>query len=187
MKIIKGMLVLMKGEKVAANLYQLKGEIMEEAEASVASHSPKRKLIPGITKVSLPFYEYCVINKQHRLKFNASNSRSVSILELAHSDVWQARRNQKVVHYSIHSSIEWSGRADEQNLVRKSKTNVNNFEDTDGDVDGKASQLFRPSYIWKSYGYRLWDPTAYKVVVNKDVVFMEDKIQEIEEGDSTTR
>ncbi|GKG36798.1 hypothetical protein Tco_0446971, partial [Tanacetum coccineum] len=26
-------------EKVAANLYQLKGEIMEEAEASVASHS----------------------------------------------------------------------------------------------------------------------------------------------------
>nr|GEV75137.1 Gag-Pol polyprotein [Tanacetum cinerariifolium] len=27
-------------------------------------------------------------------------------------------------------------------------------------------------------GYRVWDPTAYKVVVSKDVVFMEDKIQE---------
>ncbi|GJR87113.1 gag-pol polyprotein [Tanacetum coccineum] len=114
MKVIKGALVLMKGEKVAANLYQLKGEIMEEAKASVASHSlshrvavswhqklghmseqgmkilVERKLIPGLTKVSLPFCEYCVISKQHRLKFKASNSRSVSVLELVHSDVWQA-------------------------------------------------------------------------------------------------
>ena len=106
MKVIKGALVLMKGEKVAANLYQLKGEIMEEAEASIASHSPshrvvvswhqklghmseqgmkilvERKLIPGLTKVSLPFCKYCIISKQHRLKFQASNSRSVSILEV---------------------------------------------------------------------------------------------------------
>ncbi|GKA12670.1 reverse transcriptase domain-containing protein, partial [Tanacetum coccineum] len=36
-------------------------------------------------------------------------------------------------------------------------------------------------------GYRLWDPTSHKVVVSRDVVFMEDKIQENEEGDSTTR
>ncbi|GJU32733.1 retrovirus-related pol polyprotein from transposon TNT 1-94 [Tanacetum coccineum] len=114
MKIIKGALVLMSGEKVAANLYQLKGEIIEEAEASVASHSPshrvavtwhqklghmseqgmkilvERKLLLGLTKVSLPFCEHCVINKQHRLKFNTSNSRSVYVLELVHSDVWQA-------------------------------------------------------------------------------------------------
>ncbi|GJU27956.1 gag-pol polyprotein [Tanacetum coccineum] len=84
MKIIKGALVLMRREKVAANLYQLKGEIMEEAEASVASHSPthrvtitwhqklghmseqgmkilvERKLLPDLTKVSLPFCEHCV-------------------------------------------------------------------------------------------------------------------------------
>nr|GEW85307.1 retrovirus-related Pol polyprotein from transposon TNT 1-94 [Tanacetum cinerariifolium] len=113
-KIIKGTLVLMIGEKVATNLYQLKGEIMKDAEASVASHSPShkvtiswhqklghmseqgmnilvdKKLLPGLTKVSLPFCEYCVISKQHRLKFKASNSRSVSVLELVHSDVWQA-------------------------------------------------------------------------------------------------
>ncbi|GKC30499.1 retrovirus-related pol polyprotein from transposon TNT 1-94, partial [Tanacetum coccineum] len=86
MKIIKGTLVLMRGEKVAANLYQLKGEIMKETEASVASHSPshrvaitwhqklghmseqgmkilaERKLLPGLTKVSLPFCEHCVID-----------------------------------------------------------------------------------------------------------------------------
>nr|GEV81204.1 retrovirus-related Pol polyprotein from transposon TNT 1-94 [Tanacetum cinerariifolium] len=92
MKIIKGALVLMRGENVAANLYQLNGEIIEEGEALVVSHSPshrvavtwhqklghmseqgmkihiERKLLPGLTKVSLPFYEHCVISKQHRLK-----------------------------------------------------------------------------------------------------------------------
>ncbi|GJZ26033.1 gag-pol polyprotein [Tanacetum coccineum] len=255
MKIIKGALVLMRGEKVAANLYQLKGEIIEEAEASVASHSPshrvavtwhqklghmseqgmkilvERKLLLGLTKVSLPFCEHCVISKQHRLKFKTSNSRSVYVLELVHSDVWQApvqslrgakyfvsfiddysrrcwvypikkksdvfevfkvykaqaRRYQKAVHNIIHSSTEWCGKADEQNLVRKSKRNVSNFKDTDRDVDGKAGKLFRPSYIWKSCGYRLWHPTTHKVVVSRDVVFMEDKNQENEEDDSTTK
>ncbi|GKG22034.1 gag-pol polyprotein, partial [Tanacetum coccineum] len=44
MKIIKGALVLMKGEKVDANLNQLKREIMEEAEVSVASHSPSHRV-----------------------------------------------------------------------------------------------------------------------------------------------
>ncbi|KAL5841892.1 hypothetical protein ACOSQ3_012495 [Xanthoceras sorbifolium] len=37
MKIIRGALVLMKGEKTAANLYILKGETLQEAQASVAS------------------------------------------------------------------------------------------------------------------------------------------------------
>ncbi|GKF48841.1 gag-pol polyprotein [Tanacetum coccineum] len=50
----------------------------------------ERKLLPGLTKVSLPFCEYCVIIKQHRLKFKTSNSRSAYVLELVHSDVWQA-------------------------------------------------------------------------------------------------
>ncbi|GJV90693.1 retrovirus-related pol polyprotein from transposon TNT 1-94 [Tanacetum coccineum] len=114
MKIIKGALVLMRGEKVAPNLYQLKGEIMEEAEALVALLSPshrvvvtwhqklghmseqgmkilvERNLLPGLTKVSLPFYEHCVISKHHRLKFKTLNSRSVYVLELVHSNVWQA-------------------------------------------------------------------------------------------------
>ena len=34
--------------------------------------------------------------------------------------------------------------------------------------------------------YRLWDPTAQKIVISKDVIFMEDKIQ-MEENDSTLK
>ncbi|KAK9103029.1 hypothetical protein Sjap_020283 [Stephania japonica] len=114
MKISRGALVLMKGEKVVANLYLLMGETLQEGEASVASSCSsersamiwhqklghmseqgmkilvEKKLLPSLTKVSLPFCEHCVTSKQHRLKFNTSNSRSKAILELVHSDVWQA-------------------------------------------------------------------------------------------------
>ncbi|GMJ14768.1 hypothetical protein HRI_005146000 [Hibiscus trionum] len=112
MKVFHGALVVMKGEKIAANLYMLKGETLLEAEASVASCSSdstmlwhrklghmseqgmkvlvEQKLLPGLTKVSLPLCEHCITSKQHRLKFNTSNSRGKAVLELVHSDVWQA-------------------------------------------------------------------------------------------------
>ncbi|XP_052200838.1 uncharacterized mitochondrial protein AtMg00300-like [Diospyros lotus] len=114
MKVIRGALVLLKEEKVTARLYMLKGETLLEGEASVASSNPSEKstivwhqklghmseqgmkilvehsLLLSLTKVLLPFCEYCVTSKQHRLKFNTSNSRSKEILELVHSYVWQA-------------------------------------------------------------------------------------------------
>ncbi|KAL4324482.1 hypothetical protein GQ457_11G027590 [Hibiscus cannabinus] len=112
MKVFHGALVVMKGEKIATNLYMLKGETLQEAEAFVASCSSdpamlwhhklghmseqgmkvlvEQKLLPGLTKVSLPLCEHCITSKQHRLKFNTSNSRGKTVLELVHSDVWQA-------------------------------------------------------------------------------------------------
>ncbi|KAE8679683.1 hypothetical protein F3Y22_tig00111398pilonHSYRG00331 [Hibiscus syriacus] len=105
-------LVVLKGEKIAANLYMLKGETLLEAEAFVAScssnstilwhqklgHMPEqgmkvlveKKLLSCLTKVSITLCEHCITSKQHRLKFNTSNSRGKSVLELVHSDVWQA-------------------------------------------------------------------------------------------------
>ncbi|GJX56147.1 gag-pol polyprotein [Tanacetum coccineum] len=54
-------------------------------------------------------------------------------------------------------------------------------------LDPKSKKCLFLGYTNGVKGYRLWDPTAYKVVVSRDVVFMEDKIQENKEGDSTTR
>lgn len=114
MKILKGALVVMKAEKVVANLYVLKGETHQEGEGSTAlansfekstmmwhqklGHMSERglkilaeqKLLPGLKKVSLPFCEHCVTSKQHRLKFSSSSAKSKEILDLVHSDVWQA-------------------------------------------------------------------------------------------------
>jgi len=104
----------MKGDKIAVNLYMLKGETLQEGEVSVATSNPskrctillhkklghmseqrmkiltKRNLLQGLTKVTLPFCEHCIMSKQHRLKFNTFNSKKKANLELIHSDVWQA-------------------------------------------------------------------------------------------------
>ncbi|KAE8702857.1 Detected protein of unknown function [Hibiscus syriacus] len=112
MKVFHGALVVLKGEKIAANLYMLKGETLLEAEASVASCSSdsamlwhqklghvseqgmkvlvEQKLLLVLANVSLTLCEHCITSKQHRLKFNTSNSRGKNVLELVHSDVWQA-------------------------------------------------------------------------------------------------
>ena len=111
LKIIKGALVVLKAEKIVANLYMLKGETHQKTTASIASTSfveemtimwyqklchmlekclkvlSNQKLIPGLTKVFLPFCEYCVTSKQHRLKFNSCKAKSKVILKLIHSDV----------------------------------------------------------------------------------------------------
>ncbi|KAE8692644.1 hypothetical protein F3Y22_tig00110831pilonHSYRG00315 [Hibiscus syriacus] len=111
-QVFHGVLLVMKGEKIAANLYMLKGETFLEVEASIASCSSdsamlwhqklghmseqgmkvlvEQKLLPGLTNVSLTLCDHCITSKQHWLKFNTSNSRGKSVLELVYSDVWQA-------------------------------------------------------------------------------------------------
>ena len=46
-----------------------------------------QKLLLELKTVSLPFCEYYVISKQHRLRLSKSNARSKSILNLVHFDV----------------------------------------------------------------------------------------------------
>ncbi|GJW41071.1 hypothetical protein Tco_0066916 [Tanacetum coccineum] len=194
MKIIKGTFVLMRGENVAANVYQLKGEIKGEAEASILV---ERKLLPSLTNVSLPFGEHCGINKQHHLKFKTLNSRSVSVLELVHSDMWQA----SVQPLGGAKFSKFTKREFELDSGKKTKclrTNNQGEYTRDelilfaGKVESKGSSLHhmllnRIEYTDEVKGYRVWDPTAHKVVVNRDFVFLKDKIQENKEGDNTTR
>ena len=85
MKIVKGTLVLMKEEKIGANLFMLKRETLKEVDACVASNGKEstimwylklvhmskqclkilseRKLLPGLKSISLPFCEHCVTSK----------------------------------------------------------------------------------------------------------------------------
>ena len=99
LKVVRGALVVMKAEKLSANLYILMGETLLEGDVSVASTSQEnskkmwhhklghiserglkvlaeRNLIPGLKLVNLPFRKHCVISKQHRLKFAKSTAGS---------------------------------------------------------------------------------------------------------------
>ena len=111
-KIVKGALVLMKVEKIGTNLFMLKGETLQEADACVASNGEEstmawhlklghmseqglkilseRKLLLGLKSVNLPFCEHYVTSKQYRLKFSRFITRNKCILELVHSDAWES-------------------------------------------------------------------------------------------------
>ena len=113
LKVVKGALVVIKAEKIVANLYMLIGDTLQEVEALITSASQEemtvmwhrklgdmsecdlkilveRNLIPELKSVNLPFCEHCVISKQHRLTFGRLTALSKHILELIHFDVWES-------------------------------------------------------------------------------------------------
>ena len=53
-------------------------------------------------------------------------------------------------------------------------------------LDQKFKKCVFLGYVDGVKGYRLWDPTAHKVIISRDVIFTEDKLQ-IKEGDSTIK
>ncbi|KAH9714593.1 hypothetical protein KPL71_020713 [Citrus sinensis] len=71
-EIVKGALVLMKAEKIGANLFMLKGETLQEADACVASNGEESTMM------------------WHLKLGHISIARSKCILDLIHSDVWES-------------------------------------------------------------------------------------------------
>ncbi|KAE8705938.1 hypothetical protein F3Y22_tig00110415pilonHSYRG00197 [Hibiscus syriacus] len=284
--VFRGALVVLKGEKIVANLYMLKGETLIEAEASVASCSSdsamlwhqklehmseqemkflvEQKLLPGLTKVSLPLCEHCITSKQHRLKFNASNSRGKGVLELVHSDVYPIKKKSDVfsnfknfkarveldsgkknkcfrtdnggeytseefddfcrkegikrqltvantpqqngaeavntacylVNRAPSTAIVlktlmemWTGKpADYSNLhVFGSIVYVMYNSQEISKLDPKSRKCKFLGYADRVKGYHLWDPTARKVIISRDVIFVEDKLQRKEDDDSAEK
>ncbi|KAH9671607.1 hypothetical protein KPL70_017434 [Citrus sinensis] len=315
MKIVKGALVLMKAEKIGANLFMLKGETLHEADACVASNGEEstmmwhlklghiseqglkilseRKLLPGLKSVSLPFCEHCVTSKQHRLKFSRSIARSKCFLDLIHSDVWESPdismggakymvtfiddyfRRCWVYPIKKKSDIflvfkEYKARVELESGKRiKCLRMDNGGEYTDGEflafcktlteriramlkttglpnsfwaeaaktacyivnqspstaiglktamkmwtgkladysyiyafecpvyvmynaqekikLDAKSRKCIFLGYADGVKGYRLWDPTAHKIVISRDVIFIEDQLQRRDEDDSRVK
>ncbi|KAE8678429.1 Senescence-specific cysteine protease SAG12 [Hibiscus syriacus] len=308
MKVFRGALVVLKGENIAANLYMLKRETLLEAEASVASCSSdsamlwhqklghmseqgmkvlvEQKLFLGLTKVSLPLCEHCITSKQHRLKFNISNSRGKSVLELVHSDVWQSpvtslggakyfvsfiddysmrcwvypiKKKSDGFYLSKTSKCGWNLileiRSSVSKQIMEENTQAKNLMTFAGNKASKDSlekslwveavntacylvnraqstaiELKTPMEMWTGKpadysnlhifgsivyvmynsqeiskldpksrkckflgyadgvkGYRLWDPTVRKVIISRDVIFVEDKLQRKKDDDSTEK
>ena len=53
-------------------------------------------------------------------------------------------------------------------------------------LDPKSRKCLFLGYADGVKGYRLWDPTAHKVIINRDVIFAEDKLQSNEKDNSTS-
>ncbi|KAL5564149.1 hypothetical protein UlMin_027313 [Ulmus minor] len=110
LKVCKGALVVMKGEKVG-NLYKLLGDTVQGGAVAATHSKPsndntdlwdmrlghlreglhelhKRKLLNGMEGCKLDFYKICVMGKQRRVSFSTSSHTSKGILDYVHTDVW---------------------------------------------------------------------------------------------------
>ncbi|KAH9725675.1 Integrase catalytic domain-containing protein [Citrus sinensis] len=239
MKIVKGALVLMKAEKISANLFMLKGETLQEADACVASNGRVNDDVASQTWSHVR---------------TRSIARSKCILDLIHSDVWESPDismggakymatfiddySRRCWVYSIKKKSdvfpvfkEYKARVElESGKKIKCLRTDNGGKYTDGEflafsiglkttmemwtgkpadysylhafgcpmyvmynaqertkLDAKSRRCIFLGYADGVKGYHLWDPTAHKIVISRDVIFVEDQLQKRDENDSTAK
>ncbi|KAK9010183.1 hypothetical protein V6N11_036697 [Hibiscus sabdariffa] len=126
MKVFHKAFVVMKGEKIAANLYMLKGETLQEVEAYVASCS--------------------------------SDSAMLWHQKLGH----MSEQGMKVL-------------VEQKLLLCLTK------------LDPKSRKCKFLGYADRVKGCRLWDHTTCKVIISRDVIFVEDKLQRKEDNDGIVK
>ena len=109
MKVTKGAMVVMNGQKSSKNIYKLLESIVIGDIASVESDSDcivlwhirlghmsewgmlelhKRNLLKGVETCKLDFYKFYVLGKQNRVQFKTATHKIESIMDYVHYDVW---------------------------------------------------------------------------------------------------
>jgi hypothetical protein len=109
MKVVKGAMVVMKGEKNSKSTYKLLGNTVVGEAASVESECDDtvlwhmcmghmgergmlelhmRNLLKGVKTCKLEFCKFCVIGKQSRVQFKSTTHKIDGVLDYIHSDVW---------------------------------------------------------------------------------------------------
>jgi hypothetical protein len=98
MKVVKGAMVVMKGEKNSKNIYKLLGNTVVGGAASVESEfdntvlwhmrlGHRRNLLKGVKTCKLEFCKFCVLGKQSRVQFKSAAHKTDGVLDYIHSDV----------------------------------------------------------------------------------------------------
>uniref|UniRef100_A0A2N9FLA5 CCHC-type domain-containing protein n=1 Tax=Fagus sylvatica TaxID=28930 RepID=A0A2N9FLA5_FAGSY len=110
MKVSKGAMVVMTGQKISSNVYKLLGNTILDGVVAVAESEDddtllwhmrlghmsecgmrelhKRNLLIGIKSCKLDFCKYCIMGKQCRVRFKTATHKTKGILDYVHSDIW---------------------------------------------------------------------------------------------------
>ena len=110
MKVSKGAMVVMKGQKVEGNIYKLLGNTIVGGVVAVTEFEQddthlwhmrlrhmsehgmrelqKRNLLVGVKSCKLDFCKYCIMGKQCRIRFKTTTHKTKGILDYVHSDIW---------------------------------------------------------------------------------------------------
>nr|GEV43839.1 retrovirus-related Pol polyprotein from transposon TNT 1-94 [Tanacetum cinerariifolium] len=192
-KIIKGALVLIRGEKVAANLYQLKGEIMEEAEASEMLGVPIKKK-SNVFEVFKVYKAQVELDSGKKIKCLRTDNRGDYTgdkfdifcrqegIKREFPTTYTPQQNGVVERINknllerARAMLETAslGKSFWAEAVNTACYVINRSPSTA--LDLKSRKCLFLGYADGVKGYRLWDLASHKVVI------MEEKIQENEEA-----
>ncbi|GJT56454.1 retrovirus-related pol polyprotein from transposon TNT 1-94 [Tanacetum coccineum] len=94
MKIISGVLVVMKGIRKINNTYHYKGRTVVGTVAAVTD---------GLSSCKLDLCEHCINGKTTRVKFRTAIHKTQGILDYVHSDVWGPSKTRSLGgrHYYV--------------------------------------------------------------------------------------
>ena len=108
MKVSKGVLIVMKGQKLVGNIYKLMGTKIVSGAATVELELDgitlwhmrlehigergmielhKRNLLKGIKTCKLEFYKYFIFGKQNKVQFKTTTHKTKGILDYVHTDI----------------------------------------------------------------------------------------------------
>jgi hypothetical protein len=109
MKVTKGAMVVMKGQKNSKNIYKLLWSTIVGGVASLESKYDctvlwhmwlghmgergmlelhKRNLLNGVKMCKLDFCKFYILGKQNRVQFKTATHKTEGILDYVHSNVW---------------------------------------------------------------------------------------------------
>ncbi|KAH9698769.1 hypothetical protein KPL71_024127 [Citrus sinensis] len=244
MKIVKGALVLMKVEKIGANLFMLKGETLQEADACVASNGEEstmmwhlklghmseqglkilseRKLLPGLKSCSKNTKRGLELESGKKIKCSRTDNggeytdgeflafckqegiqRQFTVAYTSQQNGVAERMNRTLTEriramlrtaglpnsFWAEAMEMWTGKPVDYSYLHAFGCPVyvmyNAQERTK--LDPKSRRCIFLGYPDGVKGYRLWNLTAHKIVISRDVIFVEDQLQRKDEDDSTVK
>ncbi|KAH9672314.1 hypothetical protein KPL70_017673 [Citrus sinensis] len=159
MKIIKGALVLMKAEKI----------VFKEYKARVELESGKKiKCLRTDNGEEYTDDKFLAFSKIACYIVNRSPSTAIGLKTTM--EMWTGKpANYSYLHvfgYPVYVMY---------NTQERTK------------LDSKFRRCIFLGYANGVNGYRLWDPTAHKIVISRDVIFIEDQLQRKDRDDSTVK
>ncbi|KAH9685636.1 Integrase catalytic domain-containing protein [Citrus sinensis] len=203
MKIVKGAFVLMKAEKIGVNLFMIKGETLQEADACVASNREEsmmmwhlklghmleqclkilseRKLLPGLKSVSLPFCEHCVTSIQRQFTV-AYTPQQNGVAERMNRTLTE-RKRAMLMTAGLPNSFWAEAAKTACYIVNRSPSTAIGLKTAMEMWTEKPNDY---SYL-HAFGCPVYDPTAHKIVISRDVIFIEDQLQVRDKDDSSVK
>ncbi|KAL6314158.1 hypothetical protein AAG906_011900 [Vitis piasezkii] len=116
MTVSKGAMTMMKGQKLAGNIYKLLGTTIiggvataeSESDSTILGHMRlghmgergmmelhKRNMLKDIKTCKLDFCKYCVFGKQNKVQFKTITHKTKGVLDYVHADVYFMRHKSE--------------------------------------------------------------------------------------------